>query len=135
MRVYSQECLLPEVKEASGTLVPVLPRMHGRVEQIFVGTASEFRVPASVICPPRLQAARRHLDDHRVIADLDKQRRIGARHPNLAAKLRELDMQCRAPGGVKMGHNLVEQQDWSKSRHLGDQAPMGEDKADEECFL
>src|SRR5260370_14472245 len=95
------------------------------------GTASG----SGVVWPPRLQPARRHLDDHRVIADLGKQCRIGTRHPNLAAKLRQLDMQRGASGGVEMGDDFVEQQDRRESRHLGDQAPMGEDEAYEECFL
>ena len=92
-------------------------------------------VPESGIRLPRFQPARSHFDDHRVIADLGKKRRIRARHPNLAAELREFDMQRGAPGGVEMRHDFIEQQDRSKTRHLGDQTPMGEDEADEQCLL
>jgi hypothetical protein len=50
------------------------------------------------------------VEDLACCADVGEGQGIGAGHPHLRAELCQFIEQCRAPGGIEMGHHLVEQQ-------------------------
>ena len=61
---------------------------------------------------------------------------IGARHPGLAAQRDDLLEQRRAPRGVQMGGDLVEQQDRRRAvAALRDELGVGQDEADQQRLL
>ena len=98
----------------------------------FVQIREQFRPALAAL---RFQAAGAHFDHGRGVRDLDKQRRIGAGHPDLRAELVKFGVQCRAPVGIEMRHHLVEQQHGRRAGHLGDQSRMRQDEPDEQRFL
>src|SRR5690606_20176552 len=64
-----------------------------------------------------------------------KQHGIGAGHPALCGQPVECGEQGRAPAGVEMGRDFVEQQDGNDTTHMGDEARVNKDQADQEGLL
>ena len=70
----------------------------------------------------------------RGLADAVEQRGFGRRHPHLAAPFEPVE-QRRAPAGIEVGGDLVEQQDRRRAAAFRDQLGVGEDQAQQQRLL
>src|SRR5438874_3679958 len=80
----------------------------------------------------RLDLPRLNMEARGVVDTLEK-RRFGGRHPHLSAALQPVE-QRRAPLGIEMGRNLVEQQDRRLAAAVSHQLGVGENEAEQQRF-
>ena len=90
--------------------------------------------PLGPSCGPHSRF-RRDVEHLRPARKLNEHRGLGAGEEHLAAEARERVVERRTAARIEMSRDLVEERERRDSRHLGDQARMGEREADDQRLL